>query len=272
MKRAFAVFIGFIVFSILLGSFGTIQAGERGVKTRLGSIVGVLDTGPYFKLPFIENVTELTVRTQTVSYEREEPLAAASKDLQDVKIATVVNYHVQPESVLNIFQQYKTTDEFEARAVRPVVRDVVKAVASQYTAEELVTKRTEFSDKVSALLSEKLEAQSVVVENVNITNFEFSPSFNEAIEKKVTAEQNALAAKNLLEQKKYEAEQAIVTAEAEAKAIKLKSDAANNEKYVALQQLEVQKEFASKWNGVGCQSNCWGVDAQNPIPFLNVSR
>ena len=272
MNRIISLVIGFIVFVLLLGSFGTINAGERGVKTRLGSIVGVLDTGPYFKVPFIEDVTELTVRTQTVSYEREEPLTSASKDLQDVKIATIVNYHVQPDSVLNIFQQYKTTEEFESRAVRPVVRDVVKAVASQYTAEELVTKRTEFSDSVNRLLSSKLESQFVVVENVNITNFEFSPSFNEAIEKKVTAEQNALAAKNLLEQKKYEAEQAIVTAEAEAKSIKLKSDAANNEKYVSLQQLEVQKEFAKKWNGVGCQSNCWGVNAQNPIPFLQLSK
>lgn len=262
MKRYVTVFLVFLLVSVLLGAFGTINAGERGVKTRLGSIVGVIDTGPYFKLPFIEDVTELNVRTQTVSYEREEPLAAASEDLQDVKIATVVNYHVQPESVLNIFQQYKTTDEFEARVVRPAVRDTVKGVASQYTAEELVTKRTEFSDNVSKILSEKLQGQNVVVENVNITNFEFSPSFTEAIENKVTAVQNAEAAKNKLEQVKFEAQQTIETAKATAEAQRIQSQslaAQGGKDYVDLKAIE-------KWDG--------HLPAQmipgSAVPFLNL--
>jgi len=47
------------------------------------------------------------------------------------------------------------------------------------------------------------------VTSVSIVNFDFSQSFNQAIEAKVTAEQNALASKNKLDQVKYEAEQRI---------------------------------------------------------------
>lgn len=56
-------------------------------------------------------------------------------------------------------------------------------------------------------------------------NFEFSESFNKSIEAKVTAEQNALAQKNLLEKVKYEAEQRIVQSKAEAEAIKIQAEA-----------------------------------------------
>jgi regulator of protease activity HflC (stomatin/prohibitin superfamily) len=63
----------------------------------------------------------------------------------------------------------------------------------------------------------------------NIVNFDFSKSFNDAIEAKVTAEQNALAEKNKLEQVKYEAEQKVVAAEAQAKAIEIQAKAIQNQ-------------------------------------------
>ncbi len=54
---------------------------------------------------------------------------------------------------------------------------------------------------------------SINVSDVSIVNIEFSKSFNQAIENKVKAEQEALTVKNNLEKTKYEAQQT------EAKAI-----------------------------------------------------
>ncbi len=53
---------------------------------------------------------------------------------------------------------------------------------------------------------------------VSLTDFQFSRSFNDAIEAKVTAEQEALQAKNKLQQITYEAQQQIIQAEAEKNA------------------------------------------------------
>lgn len=244
--------LGFVALIVLLTSFGTIDAGERGVKTRMGPVVGVLDSGAYFKLPFIESVTKMNVKTQTVTYEREEPLASASKDLQDVAIATVVNYHIDPLSVQAIFTQYGDQDTYEAQVVRPAVRDIVKATASQFTAEELVTKRTAFTDAVKVALNERLEKNFAVVEQVNITNFQFSPSFSAAIEAKVTAVQNAEAQKNKLEQVKYEAQQKIESAKAEAEAIRIQAQAINSQGGADY----VEKLRIEKWNGQGCTQYC----------------
>ena len=79
----------------------------------------------------------------------------------------------------------------------------------------------------------------------NIVNFDFSKSFNDAIEAKVTAEQEALAEKNKLEKVKYESEQKIVAAEAQAKAIEIQAKAIQSQggkEYVNLKWVE-------KWDG-----------------------
>lgn len=247
---------------VIFGSFGTVDAGERGVHTRFNKVVGMKESGLYFKLPIVDSVKKFNIKTQVVSYEREEPLEAASKDLQAISIATVVNYHLDPSSVGLIYTQYGKEDIFETNVIRPTVRDTVKAVASQYTTEELVTKRPEFTEAVRVKLNERLADNFVVVEQVNITNFAFSPSFQAAIDAKSTAEQNALAAKNKLAQSEYEAAQRVAQAKGEAEAIKIQSQAINSqggEDYVNLKAIE-------KWNGI--------LPAQfvpgSAVPFLNL--
>lgn len=235
-----------VIILLILMTFGTVDAGERGVRVRLGNVVGMVDPGLYVKLPLIERVRKINIKTQAVVYEREEPLAAASKDLQDVQVATVVNYHVDPSQAREIYINYGNQDNYEAQVVRPAVRDIVKATASQFTAEELVTKRAEFTQAVLSKLNERLSAKYAIVEQANITNFQFSDSFSKAIEAKVTAEQEALAAENKLEQVKFEAQQQIEKAKAEAETIRIQAQAINSQggaDYVDLKAIE-------KWNGV----------------------
>src|SRR3990167_10843193 len=97
-----------VVLVILFGSIGTIDAGERGVRTRFGAVKGVVEQGLYFKLPLIEKMHKMNVQTKTIKYELEDPLFSASKDLQDVKIAVVLNYRLDPTKVETIYQQYGT--------------------------------------------------------------------------------------------------------------------------------------------------------------------
>jgi len=254
------VVMGLVGLTLLFGSFGTIDAGERGVKVRLGNVMGDIDPGVYFKLPFIERVNVMDVRTQSVIYERENPLASASSDLQDVSIASVTNYHIDPTKVVDIYVQYKSLSSFEERVIRPAVRDTVKASASQFTASELVTKRAEFADMVAKTLNERLADSFVLVEQSNITDLQFSSSFTQAIEAKVTAVQNAEASKNKLEQVKFEAQATIEKAKAEAESIRIQAQAINSQggaDYVELQKI-------GKWNGMGCTSYC-GLEASTGL-------
>jgi hypothetical protein len=149
----------------------------------------------------------------------------------------------------NIFNQYRTNANFESNVIEPIIRETVKTVSAQYTAEELVTKRLEYSDKVSALLTERFITKDCLLERFSITNFEFSKAFSQAIEAKVTAVQTAEAAKNKLEQVKFEAQQTIEKAKAEAEAIRIQASAIQSQggaDYVKLQWIAAWKEGGAK--------------------------
>ncbi|HTG73268.1 MAG TPA: alpha-hydroxy-acid oxidizing protein, partial [Terriglobia bacterium] len=82
----------------------------------------------------------------------------------------------------------------------PAMQEAIKGSTAKFTAEELITKREQVRDDIKNQLRTKLKEHDILVDEFNIVNFEFSKIFNEAIEAKVTAEQQALAAKNKLEQ------------------------------------------------------------------------
>ena len=259
------VVIGLVVFILLVGSLGSVSAGEIGIRTRFGEVKGIVNQGLYFKLPFIESVKKIDTRTRTINYDKNgkegdsadsSSLTGASKDLQDVSIGVMVNYRLDAQKAQNIFNQYKTNENFESNVIEPIIRETVKSVSAQYTAEELVTKRLEYSDKVSALLSERFLSKDSILERFSITNFEFSKAFSQAIEAKVTAVQTAEAARNKLEQVKFEAQQTIEKAKADAEAIRISAQAINSQggaDYVALQKIK-------QWDGKACTSYC-GLEA-----------
>lgn len=249
-KQIAIVMICIIGVGVIFGSFGTVEAGSRGIKTRFSAVIGVVEPGLYFKIPFIEKVREMDVRTQSIIYDASDEsaqpsLAAASRDLQDVAVSVVVNYRIDPSQAAEIFKQYASTENYNASVIEPLVRDSVKSAASNYTAEELVTKRVEFNDRATALLTQRLEGKLVILERVNITNLQFSDAFTAAIESKVTAVQQAEAEKNRLEQVKYEAQQTIEKAKATAEAQRIQAQslaAQGGEDYVKLKAIE-------KWDG-----------------------
>ena len=237
--------IAFVFIIILFFSaFYIVSAGERGILSTFGNpSMDAKAEGLHFKIPMVQGITIMDVKTQ--KYEAD--LSAASKDLQTVNTKIAINYRLVPESVPIIYKTIGTN--YRESVIYPLEQEANKAATAQFTAEELITKREEVREMMKANLQEKLSSRGIIIEEVSIVNFDFSPSFNEAIEKKVTAEQNALAAKNKLEQIKFEAEQKVVTAEAEAKALALQK-AQITPDLIALRQLEVQKLAIEKWTGV----------------------
>lgn len=247
---------------LLFGSFGTIAAGERGIKTRFGAVVGTVPQGLYFKLPLVEDVTKMDVRTQSFIADKGAPLSAASNDLQDTKLAVVVNYHIDPSTVQDIYQQYGSAETYYNTIVNPLLAATIKATASQYTAADQIQKRSEMSLKTLTALQTAFEGKNVIVEKADITDISFSDSFTKAIEDKVTAVQNAETAKNKLEQVKFEAQQTIETAKATAEAQRISSAALaaqGGADYVNLKWIE-------KWNGALPQQFIPG----QALPFLNL--
>lgn len=248
--------IGMLVLFITLLAllpFTVVNAGHRGVVTQFGTVSDkVLDEGFHWISPF-DQVKEIDVRTQRY----EVVSSAASKDLQSVSATVVMNYNLKADEVNTLYQEIGLN--YGESIITPAIQEAVKASTAKYTAEELITKREEVKDVMVTILRERLSSNFITVSDVSITNFEFSKSFNEAIEAKVTAEQDALASKNKLAQTEYEAQQTVVKAQAEAESLRIQAAALkDNQDLVAL-------EAVRKWNGV-LPSYMLG----DSVPFLNL--
>src|SRR3990167_2182690 len=238
-----AVLFIFLLFAIgvFLDIFAIVPAGERGILLTFGKVEEIiLEEGLNFKIPIIQIVKKIDIKIQ----KEEIDASAASKDLQIVTAKIALNYHLESEMVNKLWQS--VGKDYKSRIIDPAIQEAVKAVTARYTAEELITKRPQVKDDAKIALSERLAKEFLLVDELSIVNFDFSASFNQAIEAKVTEEQNALAAKNKLEQVKYEAEQRVVEAKGEAEAISIQAKAIQQQggsEYVRLKTIE-------KWNGV----------------------
>lgn len=258
--RLAAKWIERIVLSVLIAvllvfSFSIISPGERGVVIRLGAINRVMDEGFHFNIPLLEKVKVVNIQTQKEQVEA----MSASKDLQMVTTTVALNYHLDAASVGLLWQEIGK--DYKEKLIDPAIQEAVKASTAKFTAEQLVTQRSEVRDEIKKNITERLGADYITVTEISIVNFGFSQAFDEAIENKVTAEQNALAAKNQLEQVKFEAEQRIEKARAEAEAIRIQAEAIQNQggaEYVQLQAIDA-------WNG---QLPTYMMDGA--MPFINI--
>lgn len=248
--------LGFILIITFFKSFTIIGAGKRGVLLTIGKVEDkILQEGLNLKIPFVQKVKKLDIKTQ----KDEVDASAASKDLQTVTTKIALNYHLDANQVNKLWQSIGK--DYNERIIAPTIQEAVKSATAKYTAEELITKRPEVKEDIKTLLIEKFKEGYIIVDEFSIINFDFSKSFNDAIEAKVTAEQNALAAKNKLEQTKYEAEQRVVAAKGEAEAIRIQAEAIQSQggaAYVELKSIE-------KWNG-----NLPTYMMGNSIPFVNI--
>jgi len=239
---AILTLIGIIIF---FSSFEIVQTGEKAVVLRMGEMTRVMDEGFNWKIPIVERTVTMSVRTEKIEVE----VLAASKDLQDVTTIIALNYKLQPNKVSQIYTNVKK--DYKEILIDPRIQDAVKAATAQFNAEELITKRAEVKIVIEDLLKTMLGDVNINVSGVSIVDFRFSPSFADAIEKKVTAEQSALEQKNKLEQVKYEAQQKIETAKAEAEKTRLEVEALKmGSDIIEKIYAEAALEAATKWNGV----------------------
>lgn len=227
MKKFIVGFIVFLVLILALMSSTTVDVGERVLVVGFGQIKNTLGQGWHFVNPFYSTHT-FTLRNNKY----EATASAATSDIQRAEISVVVNYNIEESKIVEIYTKYG--NDFMGKVFAQNVQEAVKSASAKFNATDLIGKRDEFKNAVKDNLQAKMP-DIITVTDIAITNVDYSDSFDQSVENKVKAEQDALTAKANLEQKKYEAE-----------AIKVQAEAINNAggaEYVQLKWIE-------KWNGV----------------------
>ena len=242
-----------ILLFLFFNSWFIVEPWYNGFTVTLGKInQTVYSDWLHIKTPIITKAVKYNIQTQKL----EAVADASSKDLQTVSASIVVNYKYQESSVVTLYKNVGKEEKVAEKIIQPAVQEVFKSVVAKYSAEQLITDRSKVSQDIETALNDRLKTYWIQIQAFNIVNFDFSKSFNDAIEAKVTAEQNALAEKNKLEKVKYESEQKVVAAEAQAKAIEIQAKAIQTQwgaEYVKLKWIE-------KWNWSLPTTMAWDAD------------
>jgi regulator of protease activity HflC (stomatin/prohibitin superfamily) len=251
-----------LLFLWWLAPVAIVPAGYRGVLTTFGKPgEAALDPGIHLRFPLAQTMHLMDVRLQKGEGEGD----AASRDLQSVHTRIAINYHLLPSAAVDAFRDIgPSTDVAAERIIVPATQEAVKAVTARFTAEELITRRTEVRDAIGSLLREKMQRHGLVLDEFAIVNFAFSRSFSEAIEAKVKAEQEKLKAERDLLRIEVEAKQRVASAKAEADALALQRQQVTPE-LLALRRIENERAAIAKWDGKLPQLT------GGATPFINVT-
>lgn len=278
--------IAFILLVVVIWAWPlrTVPTGHRGVITVGGAIKGIEQEGFTLIWPW-QSLNVFNVRAEEAAIKDAD---GATSDTQPVKTSLVVRYSVLPNKVAEVFEQYSKDGNLDSY-IGTATMETFKAVTARYTATDLIAKRPQVSNDISAMLRQKVAQYGAQVINIDMTNFQFSADYMKAINEKVTQEQLRLGAENKVRTVEAQQKEKVAIAEAEATALKAQADGqayavtkkaeaeANalriqnsalreNKDVLELRRIEVELAKAGKWNGQLPQA----IYAGAPVPFMNM--
>lgn len=264
-----------------LAGCGSVESGEAGFFTQWGEIVSrsCLEEGLHFFPAFGKDLVVYNIRNQIIKVRT----TVYTRDTQTIDpIEMTVTYHLNRDSVIDLHRN--TGRDYAKILIEPAVLGATKDALGKMDAADIVANREKATQSIHDAISSKLTTHGIIVTMVNLTNLEYSPAFEKAVEEKQVALQKAIKEKNETARLREVAEQQVVKAdadarsrvleaEAEAKAILVKSEAEaksiqmRNEALAASRAL-IDYEMVKAWDGklpVQMLGN-------SPVPFLNIQK
>ena len=251
-----AVIVGFAIIGL-----ERIDAGHVGIKVNLiGTGKGVDNatevTGWVFYNRFTTKIVEFPTFVQHKEYRKtedsDESFVINSKDGSEFHVSPLLNYSVQREKVPYIFTKYRVElSAIEAGFLKTAVYDAFRVVANSYTADELISNRELFENKVRKNLETHLLPEGFILAQFT-SNLVYPETFKKAIEAKNNAVQSALRAENEVKTAEAQAKIKVATAAGNAQAMLTSAKAeaeANRLKQQTITPMLLQLEWINKWNG-----------------------
>jgi len=259
------LFLLIIIIITLWGTFVIIPAGHRGVALWWGSVENrIMGEGLNFKVPIAENIIKVDVRVQPHPFKE---IDASSKEYQMVKMTGMMNFHIDPAYVNDLYQ--KVGLDFADKVIDPAFNDFVKEVVPTYPIGEILPKREEIRKTAMKKLGDNLSRYHVIVDDIYFANIRFSSEYEGAIEAKQVAQQQVETQKQVLAQREIEAQQKVATAKGEAESIQVVAQGqakANDALSRSISPILVQYKGIEKWNGALPQVS------GGAVPFIDLGK
>jgi regulator of protease activity HflC (stomatin/prohibitin superfamily) len=209
-----------LLFLTVFVSGATVQAGHVGVLLTFGRVSsGVLEPGFHLIVPMAQRIVQVDTRVLPHAFKEIE---AASREYQTVRLTGTMNYHLQSAQAADLYQTVGL--DFADKVIDPAFNDFIKEVVPRYPVTEILVRRDEIRSTARTMLGQNLERYGIVVDDIYISNISFSKDYQDAIERKQTAQQNVETEQQILAQKEIQAQQVVVEARGRAEARVMTAD------------------------------------------------
>lgn len=191
--------------------------------------------------------------------EGDESFSASSSEGKAMQIEMTFTYQYQPDSVNDVFTRFKGQSGKDVRDsfIKPNMISWTKEVIARYKVSDILgEERANVNIALTEYLSEKFEKYGITIANVSLSNIEVDEETRQAINAKITAQQNAetqsINNQTNIDKAAAEAQVKLTQAQAEADAKKIQAEAeakANELLQQSLTDKILRQEYIDKWNG-----------------------
>ncbi len=227
--------IGFAIFAFK--PFTIINSGEVGIKINTGKFEQKpLDAGLHFFIPVLQKIIPVNTRIRLITYSnvstnalgdsyrgfegglrRNPAITVLDKRGLTVNIDIAVQYRLKAASAPATIEKWGSS--WEEKIINSKVREVVRDVVGQYTAEQLPEMRNQIAQAIEVKVTESvdnLEGQPVVLESVELRTINLPTKIKDQIERVQIAKQDVTIAEQEKEKAKQQAQKAAEIARGEA--------------------------------------------------------
>jgi regulator of protease activity HflC (stomatin/prohibitin superfamily) len=231
----FIVILGFALF--VLKPFTIINSGEVGIKINTGKFEQKpLEAGLHFFVPVLQKIIPVNTRIRLITYSnistselgdsyrgfegglrRNPAITVLDKRGLTVNIDIAVQYRLKAATAPATIEKWGSS--WEEKIINSKVREVVRDVVGQYTAEQLPEMRNQIAAAIEVKVKEsvdQLEGQPVVLESVELRTINLPTKIKDQIERVQIAKQDVTIAEQEKEKAKQQAQRAAEVARGEA--------------------------------------------------------
>jgi len=219
-----------------------VDGGERAVIfDRFGGVqAGVKGPGTHFKMPYIQYpfIYEVRAKPRVIN------TTTGTKDLQMVNISLRILSRPVPEKLFEIHKEIGP--DYDDKILPSIAPEILKAAVAQYNADQLLTEREAVSQDIRDTLVERAEFFNLTLDDVSITHLTFGKEFEQAIEAKQVAQQEAERSKFIVAKAEQEMKATVIRAEGESEAAVLITEALKNagSAFIQVRRIDTAKEVA----------------------------
>ncbi len=257
----------------LMRPFVIINSGEVGIKVTMGKFDPTpLNPGLHFYIPMIEKVIPVNTKIRLITYSDKESAAVGGDSMNSgysskggdgyegglkvnpsiavldkrgltVNIDIAVQYQLRAAAAPATISQWGSS--WEEKIINSKLREVVRDVVGQYTAEQLPEMRNDIAKAIQTKLAVKMEAlpnDPVILSSVELRNIVLPQKIKDQIERVQIAKQDVTIAEQQKEKAKQLADKVTIESIAQANANKVIAESLSPQ-LVQLEQIKTQGKF-----------------------------